>query len=626
MCGLVAVISKSTISFENLIKMNDKISHRGPNDEGYLLLNSSIMNDLGKKLVQTNHQRIMRSIGFAHRRLSIQDLSPLGHQPMSYKERYWIVYNGEVYNHVELKKELEELGHSFVSHSDTEVILAAYAEWGEQCVSRFNGMWAFLILDTEADSVFISRDRFGVKPLYYFETEEEFVFASEIKSLMEYSNINTSPNENYCKRVIAEGALEFEKETAFKNIYRFDCASVALLDLTSDKIEIKQRKFWDFEVNNSNEKFCASKAQKIADEYYELLKDAVRLRLRADVPFGSALSGGLDSTAIVYLIEEILKEQDSTYQQQTFSTVFGDKDKECDESYFIKLITDELGIKSHTIQPDEESFKLQHEKIIKHWENPMAGTGMAGLTTFNLINQSNVVVTLDGQGADEQQGGYLKYITNYLYNLGYFDALSQTKSLMQIPKARNYLILGFTFRTLKLLFGNRFTMKLALKLIGKKGPSRFIPLNDSLKYDTYHGLINLIHFSDSRSMLFSIESRMPFMDYRLVEFTAKIPACYKIHKGWTKYFARIAFNNKLPDEICWRKDKLGWPIPDGRWFKGELNTFVNDSVKKCFFTMNLVGHKKDKDKDIVNEIGVDGAIKLLNIASWKKIFFNEKIK
>ncbi|MCA3986512.1 asparagine synthase (glutamine-hydrolyzing) [Vibrio vulnificus] len=624
MCGLVAVISKNrNINLHNLVSMNDAIEHRGPNDEGYFFLNTTDNQLDEKKAKFLECDSISVSIGFAHRRLSIQDLSDLGHQPMCYRDRYWIVYNGEVYNHIEIKEELEEKGHTFKSHSDTEVILAAYSEWGEDCVKKFNGMWAFLIFDSKDGTVFISRDRFGIKPLYYYESEESLVFASEIKSLMEYEAIITEPCKSYCEEVIDSGSQEYIKQTAFENIYRFDFSSSAIINLNDTKLSFLESRFWDYEVNLSNEKFCEKKAKKIADDYYELLKDAVRLRLRADVPFGSALSGGLDSTAIVYLIEEILKEQDSTYKQQTFSTVYDKKeDKECDESYYIKLITDKLGIKSNTIVPTEGEFLELHNTIIKHWENPMAGTGMAGISTYSLINSSNVVVTLDGQGADEQQAGYLYYISNYLYNLPFYEALKQSKSLLDIPKAKKPVMLGVSSCILRTFLGKKLSQQLLSKIL-KRDMSRFLlPLNELLKKESNSNLINLIHYSDSRSMLFSIESRMPFMDYRLVEFTAKVPACYKIHRGWTKYFARLAFSNRLPDEICWRKDKMGWPVPDKRWFSGALNEFLNGRVKNCNFISEL--SEQQRNSDVVKSLGVDKSIRLLNIASWKQNFFGDK--
>ncbi|KAF7788288.1 asparagine synthase (glutamine-hydrolyzing) [Pseudoalteromonas rubra] len=623
MCGLVAVISKNrNINLQNLVSMNDAIEHRGPNDEGYFFLNTADSQLDGKKAKFLEHDSISASIGFAHRRLSIQDLSDLGHQPMCYMDRYWIVYNGEVYNHIEIKEELEEKGYTFKSHSDTEVILAAYSEWGEDCVKKFNGMWAFLIFDTKDETVFVSRDRFGIKPLYYYESEESLVFASEIKSLMEYESIITEPCKSYCEDVIDSGSQEHIKQTAFENIYRFDFSSNAIIKLNDTKLSFSESRFWDYEVNLSNEKFCEKKAKEIADDYYELLKDAVRLRLRADVPFGSALSGGLDSTAIVYLIEEILKEQDSAYKQQTFSTVYDKKeDKECDESYYIKLITDKLGIKSNTIVPTEDEFLELHELVVKNLESPSAGTGMGGISTYTLIKNSDVVVTLDGQGADEQQAGYLYYISNYLFNIPLIEAIKQSLKLKSIPMAKTPIALGLSACLMRCVIGKKLSEKILSKVL-KRDMSRFlIPLNELLKKESNSNLINLIHYSDSRSMLFSIESRMPFMDYRLVEFTAKIPACYKIHNGWTKYFARLAFDKRLPDEICWRKDKMGWPVPDKRWFNGPLNTFVNESIKQCPLVNSI--KELELEKDIVTTYGVDSSVRLLNVSSWNKVFFGK---
>lgn len=625
MCGLVAIISKKKIDLNVLKLMNDEIKHRGPNDEGYLIADSQYnmsddkVNNVNVNVNNVNVDNSKFKLAFAHRRLSIQDLSELGQQPMSYKDRYWIVFNGEIYNHLEIRSELEELGHKFKSHSDTEVLLAAFDEWGEDCQTKLNGMWAFIILDCSHNTVFISRDRFGIKPLYYYQTDDEIIFASEIKSILKYEGIKIVPNNKYCKEVYESGALEFKKETAFEQIYRFDIASFSELKLQDDALSLTEKKYWDFEINTSNERFCEVKAKKIADEYYQLLKDAVRLRLRADVPFGSALSGGLDSTSIVYLIEEILKESDSKYKQQTFSTIYSGKDIECDESKYIYQITKMLNIKANTVEPSEKDFINEHERVIKSLENPMSGTGLAGISTYKLIDESDVVVTLDGQGADEQQGGYLNYIVNHLYNVHFIDVMKEFISLSDIPKAKRFMLVGLLLRLTKSVVGDKLTKKVTSKFLGEKFLSRLSPLNKKLKNDSVTGLINLIHFSDSRSMLFSIESRMPFMDYKLVEFTAKIPACYKIHKGWTKYFARLAFEDKLPENICWRKDKMGWPVPDKRWFEGELNEFINLQIKSSNFIKTEI--KDFKVEDIVKEVGVDKAIRLLNIATWEKTFF-----
>lgn len=617
MCGLVGVLSKNTFDFSIIKEMNDQIQHRGPDDEGYLVSADVNIEKRQEKISVLKQQHDIK-IALGHRRLSILDLSPLGHQPMNYLQRYWMVYNGEIYNYLELRDELVEAGYQFKSNTDSEVILAAYDKWGEACQTKFNGMWALAIFDMQENTLFLSRDRFGIKPLYYYQTEDTFIFASEIKSILKFPTVKTSPNLNYCKKVLESSSLEYKKNTAFNNIHRFNFAHYIKLNSETFFQPFKELKYWDYEVDISNEKFNQEKADKIAKEYYLLLKDAVRLRLRSDVPFGSALSGGLDSSAIVYLIEEELKSTSSQYKQETFSTVHTGDNKDCDESYYIMLITNFLGIKSNTIEPDVDEIEVLHKQVVKSWECPFVGTGMAGINTYKLINDSNVVVTLDGQGADEQQAGYFAYIVNFLYNVPLRTALKEAKALNTLPKASRYVKIGLLFNFIRHIIGR----KLFGKLCKSKNMSRFLlPLNEKLKRDTFRGLINLIHYSDSRSMLYSIESRMPFMDYRLVEFTAKIPAVYKIHNGWTKYFARLAFDKKLPDEISWRKDKMGWSLPNKQWFSGPLYEWLVKTINNSEFVQkNILSVNLQENFD---NIGVENSIKLLNLAVWHKEFFEE---
>lgn len=621
MCGLVGIISKKEIDLNNLKRMNDEISHRGPNDEGYFYKGKSSNQYDINNLETLDGDGV--DVALAHRRLSIIDLSFQGHQPMNYLDKYRIVFNGEIYNHIELREELSLHGYTFKSHTDTEVILAAYDHWGIECQNKFNGMWAIIIYNIIDEKIFISRDRFGIKPLYYYKDDETLVFASEVKSILEYEGVTCEPNVEYCKDYLSNGVKEYKRETSFKDIYRFDFASYIETDKNQLFVsDLGEKKFWDYEINTDNEKFDIKRAKSIAQEYYELLKDSIRLRLRADVPFGSALSGGLDSTSIVYLIEEELKNIKSDYKQQTFSTVHSGENIDCDESYYINLITNTLGIKSNKIEPNPDEIEDLHELVVKHWENPFEGTGMSGINTYKLINDSNVVVTLDGQGADEQQAGYLFYIINLLYNLDFMDALSEGKKLYSIPKAKRFVKMGLLFNFSRQILSKKLFEKIAGKFRNGKLKKYIMPLNEKLKNDTNEGLINLIHYSDSRSMLYSIESRMPFMDYRLVEFTAKIPAVYKIHNGWTKYFARLAFDKKLPDEICWRKDKMGWPMPDKKWFSGPLNDWITGSVNNSDFIQEHI--KKIDIKKDMETFGMKKSIRLLNLASWHNLFFEKK--
>ena len=592
MCGISGIISKNKIEKNIIETMTDTIIHRGPDGFGYYY---------GEKFV------------FGHRRLSIVDLSDAGHQPMQYLNRYVITFNGEVYNHLELRKELEKNGYLFQSHTDTEVIMASYDFWGADCLSKFNGMWAFVIYDRLKDKYFISRDRFGKKPFYYYKDQEKFIFGSEIKVILAHPDVESKPNLKFLDSYVQNGAKEYIKETAFENIFRFDFSSYFEGSLEDIFENFNQNKFWEIKPNLRHEKFDEEKAKEYAKQYYELLEDAVRIRLRADVKVGSALSGGLDSSSIVYLVNKLLKEQGKEELQETFSSVYkSDGTQECDESYFIDIMAKKLGVHSNQIEPKEDEIPSQIEKMIWHLENPPDNSLMSSWHTFKLVASTDVKVTLDGQGADEQLGGYLPYLLNYISSLSIVDMFSQAKKCLQIPNSSKYVFVGLCLGLYRVLFGEKF-LKFIIKNIFKRDFET--NLNKKLGVDTMSSLITLIHYADHTSMAFSIESRMPFMDYRLVEFLASVPACYKMRDGWTKYLARLAFDGKLPDEINWRKDKMGWPIPEKKWFYGNLNRWFIENIESCKLSKKL-SFKEKENKRFSNNI------KRMNLSIWEKSFLN----
>lgn len=592
MCGISGIISKNKIEKEIIEPMTDTIIHRGPDGFGYYY---------GEKFV------------FGHRRLSIVDLSDAGHQPMHYLNRYVITFNGEIYNHLELRIELEKNGYVFQSHTDTEVIMASYDFWSVDCLNKFNGMWVFVIYDRLKDKYFMSRDRFGKKPFYYYKDQEKFIFGSEIKVILAHPDVESKPNLKFLDSYVQNGAKEYIKETAFENIFRFDFSSYFEGSLEDIFENFEQNKFWEIKPNLSHEKFDEEKAKEYAKQYYELLEDAVRIRLRADVKVGSALSGGLDSSSIVYLVNKLLKEQGKEELQETFSSVYkSDGTQDCDESYFIDIMALKLGVHSNQIEPKEDEIPSQIEKMIWHLENPPDNSLMSSWHTFKLVASTDVKVTLDGQGADEQLGGYLPYLLNYISSLSIIDMFSQAKKCLQIPNSSKYVFVGLCLGIYRVLFGEKF-LKFTIKNIFKRDFET--NLNKKLGIDTMSSLITLIHYADHTSMAFSIESRMPFMDYRLVEFLASVPACYKMRDGWTKYLARLAFDGKLPDEINWRKDKMGWPIPEKKWFYGNLNRWFIANIESCKLSKKLSFKEKENKKFSNN-------IKRMNLSIWEKSFLN----
>jgi asparagine synthase (glutamine-hydrolysing) len=593
MCGIVGIISKTKIEKEStkdiIEKMNNTLIHRGPDGEGYYY---------GDNFV------------FAHRRLAIVDLSDAGKQPMEYINRYIITYNGEIYNYIELKKELESHGYKFKSHTDTEVIMASYDFWGVDCLNKFNGMWAFVIYDKKEDKFFISRDRFGIKPLYFYKDDEIFIFASEIKAILAHPKVETRPNITFLESYLKLGCREFLRETAFENICRFDFAHYFEGGIEEIFHNFKLNRYWDIKPNLSREKFDPRKAKEYAEKYYNLLEDAVRIRLRADVKIGSALSGGLDSSSVVYIINKLLKAQKKEELQETFSSVYKSKGTEhCDESQFINIIAQKLNVKSNQIEPKEEEIPSEIEKMIWHLENPPENSLMSSWHTYKLISSTDVKVVLNGQGADEQLAGYLGYIQYYLPSLSLVDLIKESLVLLKIKDSWRYVLKGFLIGLYRIIFGDKvlnFTLKKVLK-------KNFEPdLNKKLVEDIKTGLVTLLHYDDHTSMAYSIESRLPFMDYRVIEFLASVPACYKIHNGWTKYLARLAFDGKLPDEIVWRRDKMGWPIPEKTWFEGKLEKWFYDKINSCKICkmLGISGIPKRFNKKV----------RMLILSVWEDVF------
>lgn len=647
MCGIVGIINlkhEETLQVNYLHRMANKIRHRGPDDEGYVLFNTNGEHKLlygdDTPELKSEHKKIhyehiannfntISYMALGHRRLSIIDLSFAGHQPMSYLNRYWIVYNGEIYNYIEIRKELEQKGYAFHSNSDTEVIMAAYDHWRHEALNKFNGMWAFAIYDMYNNKIFMTRDRFGIKPLYYYKDNNLFIFASEIKAILEHPEVKTSPNKKYCKEYINDGPKEYIRETAFENIFRLMHSSYIEIDLKDrGKFEICENKYWSCIPNLSDEKFNMQKAKEYADKYFEILSDAVKLRLRADVKVGAALSGGLDSSTIVFMIKQYMKENGQETKLETFSSVYKSSDgvKDCDESGFIDQLSVFLNVKSNQIEPKLSEIRDQHKKMIYAMENPAVGPNMGGWYTFKLVGSSDVTINLDGQGADEQLGGYYSYLWRYFANISLSEVIKEFFAFSKVPGVnKGKMVISIIFNILQRILPQIILEKIFGRIGSKYGLAITAPVNKMLLESVMTGLINLIHFGDSQSMAHSIESRLPFMDYRLVEFLASVPATYKIHNGWTKYLSRLAMNQKLPDNITWRKDKMGWPDPSEYWFRGELKEWLCHEVEDSPFLKEF-GIGCDIRKRIEGKEPIMNLIRLLNLSIWHKIFFPDSLQ
>ena len=613
MCGLFGYFSKTNTNqllHQDAVASLQALSHRGPDNAGIAYISQYNVNcfphivDIRDGLPKAPAD----TFGvLGHRRLSIIDLSLESSQPMTTETgRYTIIYNGEIYNYKELRSELVAAGVSFKTDGDTEVFLNAFAYWGVDCFKKFNGEWASVIYDKDLNKCIVSRDRFGIKPLFYYHNDSTLVFASEIKTLLATNLVPHSLDYDYLKEYLQHGDMSYSSKTAFNGILKFPKAHFVEFEVNGANNNLVFTKYWQLSSNVSNENFCPEKANRIATEYRSLLNDAVRLRMRSDVPIGISLSGGLDSSSIAYLCKQHFQRNDDIKSGHgellSYSLVHPHLGKdECDESDFISLVVEKLGLRPVYKVPKVDEIPSSVDEIAYYYEAPPNGFAVAGTFTISAAKEEGVVVTLDGQGADEQLAGYEKYVPCYLAHLSVKSMISEAFWILwRAPEKKSVL---------KLLY--KSLVMRAKRFAGL----RVKTLNEELADSFDGGLMNLIHYSDRRSMMKSIESRMPFMDHRLVEFNASISAVYKIHKGFTKYYARLAFQDLLPDEIIWREDKYGWNTPEKTWLEGKLKHW-SDNLLKGFDNKNFERSYLYR----LAEKSTEHKVRVLNLITFHKIF------
>lgn len=644
MCGIVvALADRKRVVLKDVLAMNDALRHRGPDDEGYALLADGALRFLtGPDTPRTVPESMLTpmpaeratdrlllesSLIMGHRRLAIVDLSALGHQPM-HREGLTIVFNGEIYNHFELRAELEQLGERFVSHSDTEVLLAAYARWGHEAWSRLNGMWALAIHDERRRRLVVCRDRFGVKPLYVWRGADGLLlFASEAKALRAHPAVAGEPDLDVCAGYLRHGAQAWTGATEFKGITRFPAGHWAEVDLDQPP-QLRPLPYWAWPRADDDalrQPFDPVMADRLAAQYRDLLDDAVRLRMRMDVRFGTALSGGLDSSQIASRVNAELLRRGAGQSQEVFSSVYGGSGmatalrveaRRADESAFVAAMSTHLGVRSSTIEPRWQDIPAEHGRMIWALDTPPDNTLMSSWHTYALVARQGVVVTLDGQGADEQLGGYLRYVRNRLIHADAREAWNESRALARnATGAAHVLRQSFVAHPLRHLLGRRLFGTLSSRL--RSAAHLELELPHVLANDFSTSLRTLLHYADQSAMAWSVESRMPFMDWRLVEFLAQVPTSYKIHDGWTKWLARHAMRDELPASVVWRRDKMGWAIPESAWVGrgAPLEGWLAEAVGRSAFV-----------RDIARTVGVDFGraalhvrIRMLNLAVWHRL-------
>lgn len=625
MCGITGLLTSTSIAPAHLVSMNDAVRHRGPDDEGYVLFSGDGFRCLAgadtpmESMVATipwvpcgrieGVSPVTTHLALAHRRLSIVDLSPLGHQPMCDPTgRYWITYNGEIYNHLELRKQLEVLGHRFLSHSDTEVILAAYSEWGEKCLHHFNGMWAFALYDRERDVLFMARDRFGVKPLYYWVTpDKQLAFASEIKQFVDLPGWRAQINGQRAYDFLAWGSIDHTDETLFSKVYQLrpgHSASIKVRDWPNGQLadgRLPTTAWYQLTARD-----FAGSFEEAAAEFRRLLTDSVALRLRAEVPVGSCLSGGLDSSSIVCLMNEILRQQDAQSLQKTFSAC--SDVARFDERTWIDDVVRKTGVEAHFVYPSLDRLFEESAQITWHQDEPFGSTSIfAQWHVFQLAAENGVKVMLDGQGADEHLAGYHNFfsprLTTLFRSLRWLSLLREVSAMQRLHgyspmTAAKYLANGLLPNSVRDLIRRSQGMThsapewLDTEVLSCRPVNPF-SLFDEMKTASVQGcsriqltsatLQMLLHWEDRNSMAHSIESRVPFLDYRLVEFVLGLPDEYKIANGVTKKVLRAGMSGALPDSVRNRMDKIGFVTAEEVWirerapeeFRNRLDAAIN---------------------------------------------------
>ena len=594
MCGIGGIINKNNKSVEELLihQMTDIIAHRGPDSSGSYLY---------------------KNIAFGHRRLSILDLSSSGHQPMKYLDDLVITYNGEIYNFIEIREELIQKGYIFDSNSDTEVILKAYHCWGKTCVNYFNGMWSFSIIDIKQKIVFCSRDRFGVKPFYYIENNDLFAFGSEISQLLTFL-----PNKILNKKValdyLISGIEECSNETFFKDIYLLKGGHNLVFDLQTNSYEIERY----YNLKLSDQKNTS------VDDYIQELKRSITLRLRSDVKVGTCLSGGIDSSTISSFASKLYQNSNEKFMAIHAKS----SEYKTDESEFAKIVSKIANINLNFVEPSYSDFKSNILSIIKIQQEPFGSLSIImQYFVFKKAKELGCIVMLDGQGGDETLLGYERYypaIVKSKKGIAKLKALLQSSknsrlSLLDTIKYQYYFS-NYKLRLKRLKFKNSFYKSEILneyeseelRIISESYNDISILQKNEIESSQ---LPHLLKYEDRNSMANSIESRLPFLDYKLVELSLNTNNSLKIKDGWTKFILRKAAETILPKEIVWRKTKLGFNAPEKTWTKEFENEMIKE-IEQSEILNNFIHFKKLYFKNL----DLRTKWRLYNFSVWEKEF------
>ena len=608
MCGIFGVVSNNLISKDRLPKVSQVIRHRGPDDAGYLLFDAKAGKYQSTRGIDTIPEIKLPEIAdtsdqytgaFIHRRLSILDLSPSGHQPMSHADgAYWIVFNGEVYNYLELREELKAKGHEFKSTSDTEVILAAYQEWGVDCTQRFNGMWAMAIWDVQNGEIFLSRDRFGIKPLYYYHQNGTFIFASEVKAIREYLSGGLTLDERQLHRFMVEGQMIVAEVEGY--MYKEIKQVLPGRQLLFKDNQVTLERYYEIPIKANTQSF-----EENMEQLRELFLQSIKYRLRSDVEVAATLSGGIDSSSMVGYASHQLNRKFNT-----FSAIW--PGTSVDESRYIHEVNDMWDCQGHAFQPNLDDLWEVFDKEIWHQELPVPGSSLiAGWYVMKHVHDTGFKVVINGQGADETLAGYPKYQGAYINQVqqkqGWLGFLKYMTGLEQ----KSY----FAKRVIKYRIHRHF----------RSIPSIPFPIAESFasKYDykrsflpyTYNDLQQmqkddievsnmptLLHLEDGNSMAHSVEARVPFLDHHLAEFALSVPLEQKVKGIRTKMILSEAMKDYMPKSVYDRRDKIGYatPIEDQIFITGSQQyDYIRSVIEKSeLWNSGMIDQSQVQEKDL----------------------------
>ncbi len=598
MCGIAAIIYKNETNTEQnngseIEFLKNCLLHRGPDNQSVSI-----------------HQ----NVHLAHNRLAIIDLSADANQPFHYKNELSIVFNGAIYNYLEIKQKLIQLGYTFTTNSDTEVLLLAYHAYGEDCVQHFNGMWSFVIYNHLSNIVFCSRDRFGVKPFYYYEDDTSIIISSEVVPIAKLKNIN-QVNQKVIVDFLTLNYLDHHENTFFKGIQRLMPGHHLVYDINNKTTVIK--KYYEIKYIKEIAELSFDEAQ---IQLQQLLNNAIELRTRADVPLGLSLSGGVDSSYIANELSGLKKKKEISLKAISIGSLFD----EVDDAKNAKMVSQYLHIDYTEEYPNKIDFENHLLEVVRSQGEPFGSLSIyMQFFLMKKTKQENLKVIIGGQGADELLLGYISYIGISIFHKNISQFYGFIKDFFRNIDDKKMVFFSFlisSFYWLRLLVIHKKYSFLKKEILNNIDYQLTKKLSNSYRNNLFEFqkteitqtiLPSLLRYEDRNAMHFAIESRLPFLDYRVVEFCLSLPVKYKLKKGWTKYILRCMLDGFIPNSITWRKRKIGFDAPDKVWLHHHEKE-IEDAIQSSSILKNIM---KDQSKYNENHMW-----KLYNIALWEKEF------